>query len=375
MLKKLSLFMVLIMIVTNFSACGGEEPKNQKSEKLSHEEIRYNEAMEYIEDGKYAAALDIIIELDDFKDCEELREKFVFKCSKAIDDICEIVYTYDDKGNQLTYELISNELPWEKSTYVYNDINQCVKEFSEGYNPYVAENTYDSNGNLIFTEYDNNGRTEYQYDANNNCIKEHLYYGEPYSGESIITYVYDENNNCIEMADGLYVTKYFYDEDGTLLKEERDDSRTEYIYDEDGDCIEKLVTTPSYTEVYIYEYDKYGNVIRMDIPHHNVYTVDTTLYEYVLFYDGKLANDYVQPTIAKNDLTVDEILEISREMLHVPDDDSITYDVGEKYYDIGKGLYYIPVNFYKDGKSVAGANVNVKTGELVSNILEYGMYD
>jgi len=375
MLKKLSLFMALIMIVATFSACGGEKQENQKSEKLSPEETRYNEAMEYIEDGKYTAALDIIIELGDFKDCEELREKFVFKCSKSIDNYGEVVYTYDDKGNEITYELISNELPWEKFTYVYNDKNQCVKEISEGYYPYVAENTYDSNGNLILTEYDNNGRTEYQYDTNNNCIKKHFYYGEPYSGESITTYVYDENNNCIEMADGSYITKYFYDDDGTLLKEERGDSRTEYTYDEDGDCIEKRVTIPSYTEVYIYEYDKYGNVIRMDIPHHQVYTVDTTLYEYVLFYDGKLANDYVQPTIAKDDLTVEEILEISRETLLVPDDDSITYAVREKYYDIGKGLYYVPVAFYEDGEMVAGANVNAKTGELVSNILEYGMYD
>ena len=364
------------MIVASFTACSGEKEKNQKSEKLSPEEIKYNEAMEYIENGKYTTALDIIIELGDFKDCKELREKFVFKCSKAIDDISEITYTYDDKGNQLTYELISDELPWEKSTYTYNDKNQLVEQIDEGYNPCVWKLKYDLSGNHILTEFSgatDEGKINYEYDSNGNCIKEHWVH-KPHglNSERITTFVYDENGNCIEETpNNSEPVTYIYDENNLCIKEYRGYSTVEYTYDDDGCCNSKRITGDTEVVCYVYEYDKYGNRIRSDYVRPMEYDYDTTTYEYVLFYDGKRVNDYVQPTIAKDDLTVEEILEISRKTLLVPNNDNITYTVGGKYYDIGKGLYYVPVAFYEDGETVACANIHIKTGELVSNIMGY----
>lgn len=388
MLKKLlSLFMALAVMLFIFAGCNDKadvKPSSESETKLSEEEIEYRKALEFIKNSQYVDALNIITSLGDYKDCAQLKGNFVFKCTKQTDDYGETIYTYDNRGNKLTYELISDELPYEKTTYKYNEKNQCIEEKDEGYTNLIAKHTYDVNGNLILTEYDNNGRIVYEYDANNNCIKEHKYYGEPYTGEHITSFTYDVDNKCTskteeDMTGILSTTTYTYDADGKLVKEENGRSagsyeNIEYTYDDDGYCDTKVIMTPNYTEIYSYEYDKYGNLIRCDraLPE-NYIVADTTFYEYILFYDGKLVNDYVQATAAKGDLTEEEIVKVTQKNLGVPDNDNITYDLSEKYYDIGKGLYYVRVEFYENGEIVAGANVHVKTGELVSSIHAYNI--
>lgn len=49
-------------------------------------------------------------------------------------------------------------------------------------------------------------------------------------------------------------------------------------------------------------------------------------------------------------------IETARAALHVPDDPSITCEVGEPYYWEGAAVYVTPITFYQDGQVVAGAD-------------------
>lgn len=70
-------------------------------------------------------------------------------------------------------------------------------------------------------------------------------------------------------------------------------------------------------------------------------------------------------------LSDDELAKAAAKNLGVPDSDSITYEVSESFYwDVGQS-YYKNVDFYENGEKVAGASVEIHTGELLKNIWLY----
>ena len=68
------------------------------------------------------------------------------------------------------------------------------------------------------------------------------------------------------------------------------------------------------------------------------------------------------------DLSDDELVKIARIRLGVPDTQDITYKVGEKYYWEAGGVYLKQVDFYQNGKIIAGASVDSTSGALMRNV-------
>ena len=71
------------------------------------------------------------------------------------------------------------------------------------------------------------------------------------------------------------------------------------------------------------------------------------------------------------DLSDDQLAELARIRLGVPNTQDITYKVGEKYYWEAGGKYLKQIDFYKNGETVAGASVDVTDGEIIKNIQTY----
>lgn len=77
------------------------------------------------------------------------------------------------------------------------------------------------------------------------------------------------------------------------------------------------------------------------------------------------------PETTSQHLSEQSIITSARNNLLVPNKSEITYTLGETVYNEARETYYRPVNFYENGVFVAGANVDTKTGELLSNITTY----
>ena len=78
-----------------------------------------------------------------------------------------------------------------------------------------------------------------------------------------------------------------------------------------------------------------------------------------------------QTETAAKELSDDQLVEFARIRLGVPNTQDITYKVGEKFYFDGGGKYLKQIDFYKNGKIVAGASVDVTNGEIIKNIQTY----
>ena len=87
-------------------------------------------------------------------------------------------------------------------------------------------------------------------------------------------------------------------------------------------------------------------------------------------YDEEKTNQIAQKN-AGADLSEKELIKITKKNLGVPDKKGITYEMGNKQYNEVWDAYYVGIYFYENGDAVAGANVDIKTGELISNIMGY----
>lgn len=74
---------------------------------------------------------------------------------------------------------------------------------------------------------------------------------------------------------------------------------------------------------------------------------------------------------AREHLSEQSLVTAAKNNLRVPNKSSITYTLGETVYNNARETYYKPIAFYENGVFVAGANVDTKTGELLSNITSY----
>lgn len=160
----------------------------------------------------------------------------------------KIIYRYDEKGNQTETKNGGNT-----TLFVYDEKGNCTEQ-----------NYYDGALNLVH-------KYTYMYDDKGNVTEEN-YCEEDHKLVHKYTFKYDAKGN---------VTEYnFYNEDGEL------DYMSTFNYDEIGDLIEESTygAEGCYLEgnrIFKYEYDKYGNWIKMTILVNNVLkTIGERVIEY-----------------------------------------------------------------------------------------------
>ena len=67
----------------------------------------------------------------------------------------------------------------------------------------------------------------------------------------------------------------------------------------------------------------------------------------------------------------DMVVPVARERLGVPNNENITYEMGEVEPWIAEGVYCRKIVFYENGKQVASATINSQNGELLQDIYHY----
>ncbi len=206
----------------------------------------------------------------------------------------ESTYEYDENGNQTLQRYVDSDYSSETVT-IYNEdgypidvVNTTVQEGETIVDHTV--NTYDENGMLLVSEFDENGfttKTEYTYDENGNVTLEHFENSDGYTTDK--TYTYDENGwetgwEETSSAGDHYYFKSEQDENGNTIREERlsEDGLTvsEYTYDENGNRLSDHTTSADGTvSAYYYIYDENGTqIMARDVYADSTYTF-TTAYD------------------------------------------------------------------------------------------------
>lgn len=189
------------------------------------------------------------------------------------------VYTYDKRGNQLSwrsYGYGGESDHWYESTYDENGNELTRLSYNaDGTLASRLESVYDEHGNEVtWRSYDGNGkeraRNEYTYDEHGLQRTWTRFDGGAFSFRQ--EYSHDENGNCTQVV--RYVSEeeccdaetYVYDENGVLIEYTVYDSegvpsiRSLYTYDERGNITEEAIFRPPETliETYLYSFDDYG---------------------------------------------------------------------------------------------------------------------
>ena len=307
MKRFVGLFVVLAIVLSALTSCGGGDLQAQK----------YTEALKLIDSGDYVAAREILIELGDYEDAKTLLGNFRYVLLTWEDSSTDAngeplgglntVKTYSEDGL-----LVSSVCGNERFEYVYDENKRLIKELcSDGESTWcLCEYAYDEKGNLVKqTNYssDSGGTIpirgfEYSYDDRGNMI--HKVSLSNYDDEltSLSTFytqdcTYDENDRLISTVktqrDGTKErVDYFYDENGLLIREQKkktDNSVTifeyifEYIYDESGKPLRELTDSG----IWEYTYDGNGNLVKKQ---QNTAT-DSFVYEYTYDENGRLVKE------------------------------------------------------------------------------------
>ena len=264
-LVLLALILACVFVLSSCNAKGGRKEENTTSASTPLVEgnkdaqdtdaaAKYEEALEYLKNGKYNKAYDIFEELGDYEDAEEYLEKFRYVPVTIVNPTYEKTIHFEYNEDNLL----------EECYVIYNDGDRGTSE----------KYFYDGKNNLIkFTETYSSGSTyvrDYQYDNAGNCIKQ---INTNTSGEkTVYEFEFDDNGNCIKQvsthASGektIYVCEF--DTNGNCIKEKYSDSdgdweEFQYSYNKDGNCIKgKYTDSDGYWSIEEYECDADGNCI------------------------------------------------------------------------------------------------------------------
>lgn len=242
------------------------------------ENQKYNNALEYIENGNYDEAYRLFEELGTYKDSAKKLTHFRYVCEKVYlsvnsdDNICCIENCFNKDNLPIQQVFTTKNGTKYIEEYVYDEIGRIIKKQSGG-GRYVDEYTYDVNGNLVkevnvapagrtVTEcmYDDYGRKIQQV-----CTDYHLIDND--EDVNVIYYTYDIKGNLIKETTDYGWYEYTYDADGNLVKKVDLDGYDLYTYDSNGNLVKRY----SYTDnpgtirerVVVFEYDENANLIKV----------------------------------------------------------------------------------------------------------------
>ena len=324
-MKKIIAFMLVMAISFSLFGCelikGKEDPKPESptvttpdgpENNDAKDDEKYQNALALIKSGKCKEAYDILKALGDYKDAEELLEKFVmfpiyYKYSNGTMAGTEFV---PDEYEEAKAVIGANGIP-TKVTYTDSELNEnsCEIDFDENGRPitisvyYVGDLnekisvTYDEKGYTSKLESkDADGNAQYsierKYDANGNLTEDTLAFSEGSTKSKI--YEYDSENRMIKMIEvdngdmaNAMIYEWSYNEDGLLAKESFESAYgggyNEYEYDENGKLISETVMDGGLSYV-TYYYDENGNLARSirepEEGYDGLYIIET------YFYDG-----------------------------------------------------------------------------------------
>jgi len=230
--------------------------KIEKGEKLSGEQMIYNEKGNLIEENHYSNGIIKWKNTYKYDEKENLIEENRYWSDTLYK---KHTYKYDEKGNliEANYHYYSSDSILDYSKYTYK---------------------YDEKGNL--TEGNRylygilDSKTIYKRDEKGNLIAENVYsdYGDGVQGGQ--AYEYDEKGNLIaeyalgSLGQGVYGQTYEYDKKGNLIETNqylygRLDEKCTYKNDKKGNLIEMNCYDTDDILVWkvIYKYDKKGNLI------------------------------------------------------------------------------------------------------------------
>lgn len=227
------------------------------------EPIQYNRALKFIEKEEYSKAYDIFYKLKDYKNTEELLEKFMVVHGETIKHYSSIgkritKYYYDNNGNCIKEIETLSDGKNVVTNKVYDLNNNCIKSTLGNS---VTEYQYDTYGNLIkeTTDNDVNPSREYYYDIKDNLVQQILFYSDGHT--STIDYSYDESNNRIREVFTVPLGQTIAGTNGD------NEQITEYTYDKNGNCI-RITIGEDYVEEYVY--NKENNIIKKILSHSEI---------------------------------------------------------------------------------------------------------
>ena len=288
MKKFLSLLLISCFLIFSIVGCNDKNhntENNTTAETTTNDEInkvneeKYAQALVLLEQKEYVLAHEILKELGDYKDAKEMLKNFRYVLTSTV-----------SKRTSAAGEEIGT--PYT-THYIYNEDNLLIEiEASNS----SATYTYDANKNMIKSVHPSSSLVktfEYEYDVNNNIVKETLYYNETVF--SIYEYTYDSNGNMIKELyyertyepaayppSLQYTLEYTYDANNLLIKKAKTNGKNvthtaTYIYDAQGKVIEESIGS----DIYRYTYNESGKLLKKTLE-------DTTLDEYTYDVNGNL---------------------------------------------------------------------------------------
>jgi len=226
----------------------------------------------------------------------------------------------------VVYDTLGN-IQYSKG-YYFKDI---VKSFEEKYDTsgnvieYISYNedgkvsfhnkyVNDSLGNVLIELDDNNRKTVYHYDNNNNLVKESSRYWD-------VLYNYDETGKLVETGydwkDGkkIEMHKYFYDSNNNKIRSEWKDTYTLYKYDDNDNLIETITYKKDLPKDIVesksqYSFNKKGDMLKSinwnkdgeieEETSFNYYYVDTNLISIIQMVPDDIINYVVNKSYQEN---------------------------------------------------------------------------
>lgn len=297
-MKKWMSLGLCVLLLLSLTACG-ETPLT--------EEANYRYGMEQLELGNLAKAYGYFQDSTDPRAAEML-EKFVFvpttvtrKSSNGRDMVH--TYTYDERGN-LRSEADKGDSNWYYETdteivYTYDEQNRLLSQTYRDFDyTYRETYTYDEKGNeLTYSYFNGEGETPFSgyvctYDERGNLLKKEEFDGYDAAYNCTYTYTYDEQDRALTCTITQYdgdrrIHYYTHEEDGSyryyfeFVDSEGDTYTYAYWYDSEGRAQKNEVynkTTDEIYESYEYQRDEQGNEIYRRYVYDGDETVRTTTY-------------------------------------------------------------------------------------------------
>lgn len=287
---------------TSEPATAGTEPA--ATEEPSPEQLAYDQALKYLQEGDRQKAAEIFYDIIDYGDAREHffeYGKVVFSKTRVVNSdgtTSETEYEYDDHGNVTVCSVTAPDGSAERwsFTYEYYPDGKLKKESRLGDDgTYVWEYEYDSHGNVtlersipphgageVFTTtheyvYHDNGKIAKRTDLDSSSQKTVTEY-DPEGRETRITCYYD--------GDPTYQTVSTYNEYGDIISAvttnadgSKDASHFTYEYDSAGRAKRVELDMNGNLTVKTYEYDDKSNVTRTVVSSNGEETVTENSYD------------------------------------------------------------------------------------------------